>query len=99
MHSDGKRKRRPRVDPYKLDLENLTGNENVSVINRETGKKITGAKAPPLRFLKLWLEQNPGFDVDVKWAHVVKAKVRNHTHNVSINTCLYKCNNVLCSKH
>ena len=37
---DGRRKRRPRVDPYKLDLDNLTGDENVSVINRETGKKV-----------------------------------------------------------
>ncbi len=36
----GRRKRRPRVDPHKLDLDNLTGDENVSVINRETGKKV-----------------------------------------------------------
>ena len=38
--SDKPRKRRPRVDPNKLDLNNLTGEENVSVINRETGKKV-----------------------------------------------------------
>ena len=35
-----KKHRRPRVDPYKLDLDNLTGEENVSVINKETGKKV-----------------------------------------------------------
>ena len=39
-HVDGKKKRRPRVDPNKLDLHNLTGEENISVINRETGKKV-----------------------------------------------------------
>ena len=48
----------------------------MSVINRETGKKITGAKAPPLKYLKEWLEKNPAFDIDGKWAHVVAAKVR-----------------------
>jgi len=57
-----------------LDYENLTGEENVSVINRETGKKITGAKAPPLKYLAAWLEQNPGFDIDPKWGPLVKSK-------------------------
>lgn len=68
-------RRRTRIDPTKLDLDTVTGEENVAVINRETGKRITGAKAPPLRILKEWLEKNPGFDVDPKWAHVIKAKV------------------------
>lgn len=37
---DGRRRgRRPRIDPSKLDYERLTGEENVSVINRITGKK------------------------------------------------------------
>ncbi len=36
----GRRKRRPRLDPYKLDLDSLTGEENVSVVHRETGKKV-----------------------------------------------------------
>ena len=70
-----RKQRRPRIDPSKLDLTTLTGDENVSVINRETGKKITGAKAPPLKYLKEWLEKNPAFDIDGKWAHVVAAKV------------------------
>ena len=34
------RRRRPRVDPTLLDWKKLTGEENVSVINRETGKKV-----------------------------------------------------------
>ena len=34
------RRRRPRVDPSLLDWKKLTGEENVSVINRLTGKKV-----------------------------------------------------------
>ncbi|KAK3608042.1 hypothetical protein CHS0354_031028 [Potamilus streckersoni] len=69
-----RRGRRPRLDPTLLDADKLTGDENVSVVNRLTGKKITGAKAPPLRYLTEWLEQNPTWDVDQKWADLVKAK-------------------------
>ncbi|XP_054164988.1 chromodomain-helicase-DNA-binding protein 7-like isoform X2 [Oppia nitens] len=63
--------RRSRVDPSQLDLQNLTGEENVSVINRTTGKKITGSKAPPLKHLAEWLDKNPKFDVDPKWSPLV----------------------------
>lgn len=35
------RRRRPRVDPTLLDWKKLTGEENVAVINRETGKKVS----------------------------------------------------------
>lgn len=34
------RRRRPRVDPTLLDWKKLTGEENVSVINRLTQKKV-----------------------------------------------------------
>ena len=34
------RRRRPRVDPTLLDWKKLTGEENVSVINMMTGKKV-----------------------------------------------------------
>ena len=34
------RRRGPRVDPTLLDWKKLTGDENVSVINRTTGKKV-----------------------------------------------------------
>ena len=34
------RSRRSRVDPSQLDMQHLTGEENVSVINRTTGKKV-----------------------------------------------------------
>ncbi|KAK3086718.1 hypothetical protein FSP39_022463 [Pinctada imbricata] len=66
--------RKPKVDPALLDPGKITGEENVSVVNRLTGKKITGAKAPPMRYLAEWLEQNPFYDVDPKWADLVKAK-------------------------
>uniref|UniRef100_T1J482 DNA helicase n=1 Tax=Strigamia maritima TaxID=126957 RepID=T1J482_STRMM len=69
-----RKKRRPRIDPSKLEFEKLTGNENVAVVNRLTGKKITGNKAPPLKHLATWLKQNPMFDVDPKWSHLVKEK-------------------------
>lgn len=64
--------RRPRLDPSKLVLEDLTGDENVAVVNRNTGKRITGVKAPTLRHLGPWLVRNPGFDIDPKWAHIVR---------------------------
>ena len=70
-----KRYKRGRLDPTKLEIEALTGEENVWVVNRETNKRITGAKAPPLKHLLQWLERNPGFDVDPKWSHIVHAKV------------------------
>lgn len=37
------RRRRPRVDPTLLDWKKLTGEENVSVINRTTGKKVNAS--------------------------------------------------------
>lgn len=71
---DPKRRRKPRIDPSLLDWNRLSGEENVSVINRLTGKKITGNKAPPLRNLAQWLLANPMFDVDPKWSDLVKEK-------------------------
>ncbi|XP_061162484.1 chromodomain-helicase-DNA-binding protein 8-like [Saccostrea echinata] len=73
-HGDRRRGRRPKVDPAMLDPMKLTGEENVAVVNRITGKRITGAKAPPMRYLGEWLEQNPLYDVDPKWIDIVKSK-------------------------
>lgn len=66
-----KRSRKPRFDPVKANADSLTGQENVAVINRETGRRITGSKAPILRQLTSWLEQNPAFDVDPKWRSIL----------------------------
>lgn len=68
------RRRRPRVDPTLLDWKKLTGDENVSVINRVTGKKLTGPKAPTLKRLGQWLIENPMYDIDPKWADLVKER-------------------------
>jgi chromodomain-helicase-DNA-binding protein 7 len=35
------RRRRPRVDPSIMDWKKVTGEENVPVINRITGKKVS----------------------------------------------------------
>lgn len=134
---DRRRGRRPKVDPAMLDPMKLTGEENVSVVNRVTGKRvgymfkistikinllkmleitflmfffyhlwpilmflpswffcnnssfsiltlqITGAKAPPIRYLSEWLEQNPQYDIDPKWTDIVKSKVRVYIIGIS----------------
>ena len=64
------------MDPSALDPSKLTGDENVAVINKTTGQKIVGSKAPPLKYLKEWLELNPTWMVDPKWSHLVTARVR-----------------------
>lgn len=68
------RRRRPRVDPTLLDWKKLTGNENVAVIHRVTNKKLTGPKAPTLKRLGQWLMENPMYDIDPKWAELVKER-------------------------
>ena len=45
------RRRRPRVDPSLLDWKKLTGEENVAVINRLTGKKVRFRIYSNYRFL------------------------------------------------
>lgn len=37
---DKRRRRRQRIFPHLLDMNSVTGEENVSVINRETGRKV-----------------------------------------------------------
>ena len=37
---DSQIKKRSRLDPSKIDFESVTGEENVTVFNRETGKKV-----------------------------------------------------------
>lgn len=68
------RRRRPRVDPSLLDWKKLTGDENVSVIHRVSGKKLTGPKAPTLKRLGQWLLENPMYDIDPKWSELVKER-------------------------
>lgn len=76
------RRRRPRVDPSLLDWKKLTGEEQVPVMNRFTGKKVTGSKAPQLKNLGQWLIENPMFDVDPKWAELVKERGNLQSHDL-----------------
>lgn len=69
-----RRRSRTRVDPSLLDWKKLTGEEQVPVINRLTGKPVAGTKAPELKNLGQWLIENPMFDVDPKWAELVKER-------------------------
>ena len=55
-------------------MSNLSGDEHVTVFNRFTGKKLSGTQGPKLKYLAQWLIENPMFEVDPKWAEVVKSK-------------------------
>ncbi|KAI1285481.1 Chromodomain-helicase-DNA-binding protein 7 [Halotydeus destructor] len=94
---EGRRRgRRPKTEQSTHESPNLTGDENVTVINRMTGKKITGSKAPPLKHLTEWLEKNPMFDVDSKWKPSIRENmssfktptvpVSSHSSSGSIRT-------------
>ncbi|GAV07723.1 hypothetical protein RvY_17530 [Ramazzottius varieornatus] len=50
----------------------LSGEENVTVINRKNGKKMSGRKAPQLKNLGTWLEGNKDFDIDPSWADIIR---------------------------
>ncbi|CAB3373521.1 Hypothetical predicted protein [Cloeon dipterum] len=68
------RRRKPRQEqtPPILDWKKITGEENIPVINRSTGKKLTGSKAPSLKQLGQWLLENPMFEIDPKWNEMLK---------------------------
>ena len=74
---EGRRRgRRPKTEtvtvppvepPSPIPPPGLNIDENVPVIHRLTGKRISGPKAPPLKHLAEWLEKNPMFEIDPKW--------------------------------
>ncbi|XP_067933470.1 chromodomain-helicase-DNA-binding protein 8-like [Watersipora subatra] len=74
----GRRSKHDTPELTESQLASLTGAENVPVIHRETGKKITGSKAPSLLLLQPWLEKNSQYDVDSKWAPVVRHILPDH---------------------
>ncbi|CAG0916765.1 unnamed protein product [Notodromas monacha] len=57
-----------------FDWNKMSGEENVPVLHRITGKKLVGQKAPQLKHLARWLLENPSYDVDPKWAEAMKSK-------------------------
>lgn len=54
-----------------FNWKNLTGEENVAVINKINGKRLTGSKAPQLKRLTQWLTDNPAYEIDPKWAESI----------------------------
>ncbi|XP_077022961.1 chromodomain-helicase-DNA-binding protein 7 isoform X3 [Tamandua tetradactyla] len=67
-----KQKRHRCRNPNKLDINTLTGEERVPVVNKRNGKKMGGAMAPPMKDLPRWLEENPEFAVAPDWTGIVK---------------------------
>merc|ERR1712223_1520104 len=55
-------------------MSNLADDEHVTVVNRFTGKKLSGTAGPKWKYLAQWLIENPMFEVDPKWAEMVKNK-------------------------
>uniref|UniRef100_A0A8D0DT84 Chromodomain helicase DNA binding protein 7 n=1 Tax=Salvator merianae TaxID=96440 RepID=A0A8D0DT84_SALMN len=72
LHAKPKQKRHRCRNPNKLDINTLTGEERVPVVNKRNGKKMGGAMAPPMKDLPRWLEENPEFAVAPDWTDIVK---------------------------
>ncbi|XP_037928095.1 uncharacterized protein LOC119662531 isoform X3 [Teleopsis dalmanni] len=62
LHSQHQQQQQSMAGP-----QGLTGEEPVPVINKQTGKRLTGNKAPQLKRLMPWLTDNPTYEVDPKW--------------------------------
>uniref|UniRef100_A0A8C3HRV6 Chromodomain helicase DNA binding protein 9 n=1 Tax=Chrysemys picta bellii TaxID=8478 RepID=A0A8C3HRV6_CHRPI len=67
-----KQKRHRCRNPNKLDVNSLTGEERVQLINRRNARKVGGAFAPPLKDLCRFLKENPEYGVAPEWGDVVK---------------------------
>lgn len=67
-----KQKRHRCRNPNKIDVNSLTGEERVQIINRRNARKIGGAFAPPLKDLCRFLQENPEYGIPPEWADVVK---------------------------
>ncbi|KAK0144812.1 Chromodomain-helicase-DNA-binding protein 7 [Merluccius polli] len=78
--SKPKQKRHRCRNPNKIDINTLTGEERVPVVNRRNGRKIdvlflsrwAGAMAPPMKELSRWLLENPEFAIAPDWTDIVK---------------------------
>ncbi|XP_017465097.1 PREDICTED: nuclear pore complex protein DDB_G0274915-like isoform X2 [Rhagoletis zephyria] len=58
--------------PAMAGPQGLTGEEPVPVVNKQTGKRISGSKAPQLKRLMQWLTENPAYEVDPKWLEQIQ---------------------------
>ncbi|CAL8347108.1 unnamed protein product [Merluccius merluccius] len=70
--SKPKQKRHRCRNPNKIDINTLTGEERVPVVNRRNGRKMGGAMAPPMKELSRWLLENPEFAIAPDWTDIVK---------------------------
>ncbi|KAJ0058954.1 hypothetical protein NL108_003289, partial [Boleophthalmus pectinirostris] len=75
--SKPKQKRHRCRNPNKIDINTLTGEERVPVVNRRNGRKASsnimgGAMAPPMKELSRWLLENPEFSIAPDWTDIVK---------------------------
>ncbi|KAL0965969.1 hypothetical protein UPYG_G00288840 [Umbra pygmaea] len=70
--SKPKQKRHRCRNPNKIDINTLTGDERVPVVNRRNGRKMGGAMAPPMKELPRWLLENPEFAIAPDWTDIVK---------------------------
>uniref|UniRef100_A0A8C5B7V1 Chromodomain helicase DNA binding protein 7 n=1 Tax=Gadus morhua TaxID=8049 RepID=A0A8C5B7V1_GADMO len=73
--SKPKQKRHRCRNPNKIDINTLTGEERVPVVNRRNGRKMGGAMAPPMKELSRWLLENPEFAIAPDWTDIVKQSV------------------------
>ncbi|XP_076851329.1 chromodomain-helicase-DNA-binding protein 7-like [Brachyhypopomus gauderio] len=67
-----KQKRHRCRNPNKIDINTLTGEERVPVVNKRNGRKMGGAMAPPMKDLPRWLVENPEFAISPDWTEIVK---------------------------
>lgn len=70
--SKPKQKRHRCRNPNKIDINTLTGEERVPVVNRRNGRKMGGAMAPPMKELSRWLLENPEYSIAPDWTDIVK---------------------------
>merc|ERR1719336_100914 len=55
-------------------MSKLSGDEHVTVFNRNTLKRLSGSDGPKLKNLAQWLVENDQYEVDPKWAEEMGAK-------------------------
>uniref|UniRef100_A0AAQ4PVP2 Chromodomain helicase DNA binding protein 7 n=1 Tax=Gasterosteus aculeatus aculeatus TaxID=481459 RepID=A0AAQ4PVP2_GASAC len=69
--SKPKQKRHRCRNPNKIDINTLTGEERVPVVNRRNGRKASTLGTPPPR-QPLWLLENPEYSIAPDWTDIVK---------------------------
>ena len=55
-------------------MSKLSPDEHVSMINRSTGKRLSGSDGPKLKYLPQWLMEHPLYEVDPKWMEEMRLK-------------------------